>query len=190
MTHRLILQNEGKIGYNTEYYFENNNLHLVWRGKDIEYPDYNIGDYIYIVFGKGKPQLGIVKGPKELSNFIMWAMGVSKGNRYTDIDKYLERIETLEKITGRHSNITALEYNIAHQVVNIRQDGSISILVMAIDNAVLDYPNVDTNELYTELLINLRKAKNKVPVDVLMDRLKQENFSIDQMNRIYENWEE
>lgn len=41
MTHRLILQEKGKIGYNTEYYFKGSKatLYLKWRGKEIAYDD-------------------------------------------------------------------------------------------------------------------------------------------------------
>lgn len=194
MTHRLILQEKGKIGYNTEYYFKGSKatLYLKWRGKEIAYDDkdYKPGDYIFVIFGKGEPKIGLVKGPKELSNFIMWAMGVSKGDRYIVSDKYLERLKNLEKLTGKYSNISSTESTIAHQVTNIRPDGSIAILAMVIDNSMLPENSQDRNEYYTELLINLKKAKNKVPVDVLLERLSHEKFTITQMDRIYENWTE
>lgn len=120
----------------------------------------------------------------------MWAMGVGKGDRYIVSDKYLERLKNLEKLTGKYSNISSTESTIAHQVTNIRPDGSIAILAMVIDNSMLPENSQDRNEYYTELLINLKKAKNKVPVDVLLERLSHEKFTITQMDRIYENWTE
>lgn len=193
MTHKIILEDTGgKIGYNSTYSFDiDGTLILNWRNKVLKFDGYEPGDYVYIIFDGKNPKIGKIKQPKSILNFIMWSMGVKKDCRYFDKDKYMNYVSSLQKLYGYA--ITHISDNITnsdrcHQISMVDENEDIKILCMLIAEDNIPKDIEERNEALTTIFCDCKWSNTCVPFNQIISRLVAEEFSISQINRIYESY--